>query len=128
MGLADPIWVAAGGALGSALRYGMAGAVQRWNGTDWPLGTFSVNLVGSFVIGALTALVLSRGILSPQARLFVLVGTLGGFTTFSTFSLETLRLLQQGLWWSALTNVALSVGGGLFAAWAGFATATLLGS
>ena len=122
----DWIWVAAGGALGSVLRYQVGGAVQRWNGSDWPLGTLSVNLVGSLVIGGLAHLVLGRGLLSAEARLFTMVGILGGFTTFSAFSMETLRLLQQGAWEYALANMALSVAGGLAAAWAGFALASLL--
>lgn len=120
------LWVAAGGAVGSLLRYQVAGAVQRWNGSDWPLGTLAVNLAGSLVIGGITHLVLARGMFSAEARLFVMVGLLGGFTTFSTFSIETLRLLQQGAWEYALANAALSVAGGLAAAWAGFALIALL--
>ena len=125
-GLFDWVWVALGGALGSVLRYGAGGAVQRWNGSDWPIGTLAVNLAGSFIIGWLAQLILARGIMTPQARLFVMVGVLGGFTTFSTFSLETLRLIQQGGWGPAVTNIVLSVAGGLFAAWAGFAFSSSL--
>jgi CrcB protein len=124
--LFDWIWVALGGALGSVLRYQVAGTVQRWNGSDWPLGTLAVNLLGSLVIGGLAHMVLARGLLSAEARLFMMVGILGGFTTFSTFSMETLRLLQQGAWEHALANMALSVAGGLAAAWAGFVLAGLL--
>lgn len=120
------LWVALGGALGSVLRYQVAGAVQRWNGSDWPLGTLAVNLLGSLLIGGLAHLVLSRGLLSAEARLFMMVGILGGFTTFSAFSLETLRLLQQGAWEYALANMALSLTGGLAAAWAGFALTALI--
>lgn len=118
--LFDWIWVALGGALGSIFRYAAGGAVQRWNGSDWPLGTLAVNIVGSFIIGWLSHLILERGIMTPQTRLFVMVGLMGGFTTFSTFSLETLRLIQQGGWGSAAANIVLSVIGGLAAAWAGF--------
>ena len=124
--LFDWVWVALGGAVGSVLRYGAGGAVQRWNGSDWPLGTLAVNIAGSFIIGWLAQLILTRGIMPPQARLFVMVGILGGFTTFSTFSLETLRLIQQGGWAPAAANVALSVVGGLIAAWAGFAISSSL--
>ncbi|MEE9274259.1 MAG: CrcB family protein, partial [bacterium] len=66
---------------------------------------------------------LARGDAPSQARLLLLVGVLGGFTSFSTFSLDTLRLAQQGSWWPAFLNVALSVGGSLGAAWAGYAVA-----
>lgn len=124
--LFDWVWVALGGALGSVLRYTAGGAVQRWNGSDWPIGTLAVNIAGSFIIGWLAQLILARGIMAPQARLFVMVGVLGGFTTFSTFSLETLRLIQQGGWGPAAANVALSVAGGLIAAWAGFAVSSSL--
>ncbi len=119
----DWIWVATGGAVGSTMRYGMTGAVQRWGGGGWPIGTLAVNVVGSFAIGFLGALFLARGDAPSQARLLLLVGVLGGFTTFSTFSLDTLRLAQQGSWWPAFLNVALSVGGSLGAAWAGYAVA-----
>lgn len=122
----DWLWVAIGGALGSVLRYGAGGAVQRWNGSDWPLGTLAVNIVGSFIIGWLAHLILERGIMAPQARLFVMVGVLGGFTTFSTFSFETLRLLQQGGWAPAAANIVFSVAGGLIAAWSGFALSSSL--
>jgi CrcB protein len=120
------IWVAIGGALGSVLRYGVGGAIQRWNSSDWPVGTLAVNILGSFVIGWLAQQILARGVMTPQARLLVMVGILGGFTTFSTFSLETLRLLQQGGWIPAVANIVFSVAGGLVAAWAGFAIASSL--
>lgn len=122
----DWVWVAIGGAVGSVLRYGTGGVIQRWNGSDWPMGTLTVNILGSFVIGFLAQLILARGIMSPQARLFVMVGLLGGFTTFSTFSLETLRLVQQGGWFPAAVNVIFSVTGGLIAAWAGFSISSSL--
>lgn len=122
----DWVWVAVGGALGSVLRYGAGGVIQRWNGSDWPMGTLTVNILGSFVIGFLAQMILARGIMSPQARLFVMVGLLGGFTTFSTFSLETLRLVQQGGWLPAAANVLFSVTGGLIAAWAGFSISSSL--
>ncbi len=124
--LFDWVWVALGGAAGSVLRYGVGGAVQRWSGSGWPLGTLAVNIAGSFIIGWLAQLILARGIMPPQARLFVMAGLLGGFTTFSTFSLETLRLIQQGGWAPAAANIALSVVGGLIAAWAGFAISSSL--
>ena len=117
------LWVAGGGALGSALRYGLALGVQRRLGAGWPFGTLAVNLLGSFLIGWAFHLLVSREILAEGPRLFIVAGLLGGFTTFSAFSLETLRLLQEGAWPLA----ALSTAGGLLAAWAGFQLASWIG-
>jgi CrcB protein len=122
----DWAWVAIGGAVGSVMRYGTAMAVQRWTRLGFPLATLAVNIIGSFIIGWLAYLVIERDFMSVQARLVVMVGILGGFTTFSTFSLETLRLIQQGGWQAAALNIGLSLAGGLFAAWAGFTLASSL--
>lgn len=121
------LWVAGGGALGSALRYGLALGVQRRLGTGWPFGTLAVNLLGSFLIGWIFHLLVSREILAEGPRLFIVAGLLGGFTTFSAFSLETLRLLQEGAWPLAALYVALSTAGGLLAAWTGFQLAAWIG-
>lgn len=108
-------YIAAGGALGSIGRYWMAGAVDsRFNG-DFPWGTLSVNILGSFAIGILAGMEL----LSSQARLFLMVGICGGFTTFSAFSLQTLNLLRDGLILRAGGNVLLSVVLCLIATWLG---------
>ncbi|HBK78535.1 MAG TPA: fluoride efflux transporter CrcB [Nitrospinae bacterium] len=122
----DWLWVAIGGAAGSVLRYGTTIAVQRWTQSSWPWATFAVNILGSFLIGWLAYLVVGRGAISVQTRLIVMVGLLGGFTTFSTFSLDTLRLIQEGGWRAAAANAVLSVAGGLIAAWAGFNIASSL--
>ncbi|MDA1001045.1 MAG: fluoride efflux transporter CrcB [bacterium] len=114
------LWVALGGAAGSALRYGVANTVQRWSGGAWPLGTLSVNVIGSFVMGLIAALVLTRGFAPDPTRHLVIVGVLGGFTTFSAFSLETFQLFQNGHWGSAAANIAISVAGCVLATWAGF--------
>ena len=116
----DWLWVTIGGAAGSVLRYGTTIAVQRWTQSSWPWATFAVNILGSFLIGWLAYMVVGRGAISVQTRLIVMVGLLGGFTTFSTFSLDTLRLIQEGGWRAAAANAVLSVAGGLIAAWAGF--------
>lgn len=121
------LWVAGGGALGSALRYGLALGVQRRLGAGWPFGTLAVNLLGSFLVGWAFHLLVSREILAEGPRLFIVAGLLGGFTTFSAFSLETLRLLQEGAWPLAALYVALSTAGGLLAAWAGFQLASWIG-
>jgi CrcB protein len=95
-------WVALGGALGSMGRFGLANAVAALTGPQFPWGTLLINIGGSFVIGWFGTLTGSRGALSvpPDIRIFVMVGICGGFTTFSSFSLQTLELLQSGelLW------------------------------
>jgi fluoride exporter len=122
------LWVALGGALGSVARYACSTAAARWLGAGFPYGTLFVNVAGSFATGLLAALVSSEGrpSLGADARAFVLVGVLGGFTTFSSFSFETLELARGGALGAAGTNVALSVVLCLFAAWLGFVAGGLL--
>ncbi len=106
----ETLWVALGGALGSALRYWIAVWALPLSRT-LPLGTIAINIAGSFVIAFFGTLTLSGGRFpAPEsARLFVMVGLCGGFTTFSSFSLQTLDLLRGGAWVRALVNVAVSV-------------------
>ncbi len=114
--------IAAGGALGSVCRYAVQGLVQGSLPGLFPFGTLAVNLAGSLVIGALAALFEAFGG-SPsamQARLFLMVGVMGGFTTFSSFSLENLNLLRAGEWRTALLYVLSSNVGGLLLAFAGY--------
>lgn len=110
--------IAVGGALGSVARYVMAGQVSRWAGGDFPWGVLAVNVVGSFVMGLLVELTALRWSVSPELRALLLVGVLGGFTTFSSFSLDAALLIERGAWGPALGyvlgSVALSIGG-LFA-------------
>lgn len=114
------LWVGLGGFLGSIGRYLLSGYVQHlMRATGFPYGTLVVNLVGCLLIGFLSQWAGARGFLSPEARLFVFMGLLGGFTTFSTFSNETMNLWQAGAGAAALTNVALHVVLGLGAAWVG---------
>ena len=122
------LWVAAGGALGSVARYACTGLAVRWLGAGFPWGTLFVNVSGSFVIGVLAALVTAdgRAALGPDARAFFMVGILGGFTTFSSFSLETLDLARSGAVGAAAANAALSLVSCLVAVWLGFAAAGLL--
>ena len=112
--------VAAGGAIGSALRYGLALFVQGPLGASWPFGTLAANVIGSFIIGCMYELLVARELFSEEVRLFTMIGLLGGFTTFSAFSLETLLMFQEGDWLLAALYVALSVIGCLLAVWAGF--------
>lgn len=104
------LWIAAGGALGTIARYWFAiWALPISRHLPW--GTISINIIGSFVIGFVGTLTLASGRypLSETARLFVMVGFCGGFTTFSSFSLQTLDLLRNGAWSRALLNIGLSV-------------------
>ena len=110
--------IAAGGGAGSVLRYLMAGWVQRLVGETFPAGTLVVNMTGCLLIGVLSAL-FSATLIPEAYRMAVLVGVLGGFTTFSTFGLETFTLLNSGQALRALANVLLSVFVGLAAVWFG---------
>ena len=111
------LWVGFGGFLGSIGRYLLGGYVQHLlRGTGFPYGTLAVNLTGCLLIGFLSQWVETRGFFSPDARLFVFVGLLGGFTTFGN---ETMNLWQGGDSAAAFTNVVLHVGLGLGAAWLG---------
>ena len=97
---------ALGGALGSVARYAVSLGAARWLGAGFPWGTLIVNVAGSFAIGLLAALVTADGrpALGGDARAFVMIGLLGGFTTFSSFSLETLNLARSGALGAAATN------------------------
>jgi fluoride exporter len=108
-----------GGGLGSVLRYALATAVQRSFPGSFPAGTFLVNLAGCFAIGLVGALGLERAALSPEARTFLMVGILGGFTTFSSFAWETLGLLSVKDVARAVLYVGGSVVLGLLGAVAG---------
>lgn len=100
--------IAAGGAIGTLLRYGLAGVVLARSRGGFPWGTLAVNLSGCFAIGLLWELFM-RSTAGPDARAFVFVGLLGGFTTFSSFGLETFHLIDEGQWGFAAANVLVSV-------------------
>ena len=125
------LWVAAGSALGGVARYWMALGVARLTGPAFPWGTILINIVGSFVIGffgSLTAAGSGRIAVPPDVRTFVMVGICGGFTTFSSFSLQTLDLLRDGRAPQALANILLSVALCLAAVAIGHYGATAFGS
>ena len=91
--------VAAGGALGAGLRHLASGAIVRRLGNDWPFATFSINIVGSLLLGLLTGWLAFKGAEgSHNIRLLIGTGVMGGFTTFSTFSVETGLLIERGRW------------------------------
>jgi len=122
IGLMTWMAVAIGGALGSMARHGVNHLVHaRWLTTRFPVGTVAVNLLGCFVIGALAGLLASERIVMRQHwREFVFVGLLGGFTTFSTFGLDTFLLARTHSGGYAALNVALQVAGGFAAVWLGY--------
>ncbi|MGO1075149.1 fluoride efflux transporter CrcB [Inquilinus sp. CA228] len=119
------LWVAAGSALGGMARYWCSGFVAERAGEAFPWGTLIINVLGSFVIGLFGGLTGPDGrfLVSPEVRIFVMVGLCGGYTTFSAFSLQTLALMQEGEWARAGANVGLSVVLCLIAVWLGVAAA-----
>jgi CrcB protein len=120
--------VAIGGAAGSVARYKLSGFVLHHT-IDWrfPAGTFLVNVLGCLVAGVLAGLAEKHELLSPETRLLLFTGVLGGFTTFSAFGLETVFLLRRGETLVAGANIILSVLAGLAALWIGLGAASLKG-
>jgi CrcB protein len=107
--------VGAGGFIGSILRYWLSGLAHRWVQDAFPAGTLLVNVLGCLAIGAFWGLVEYRELFSPETRLFITVGILGGFTTFSAFGYETFALLHDREYWAALANVSANVLAGIAA-------------
>jgi CrcB protein len=118
--------VGIGGFLGSVARYVMSGAVQSLAGGTFPYGTLAVNLVGCFGIGGLSELAETRGFLSAEARALLIIGVLGGFTTFSTFGNETMNLVRDAEWPQAAIYVAAHLVLALAAVWLGRTTVYLI--
>lgn len=126
--LALSAWIALGGALGSVLRFWCSLAVARAVGETFPWGTLLVNIVGSFLIGlvAVTTGPDGRLLISSTSRQFIMVGIFGGYTTFSSFSLQTLNLALDGEWVLAGANILLSVVLCLLGVWLGHAAGLLV--
>ena len=124
MELSKVIAVGLGGFLGAVSRYWVSGLAQKLS-DRFPFGTLTVNLIGSFILGVLATLFLEKVIVNQELRLFLLVGLLGAFTTYSTFSLETINLLRGGAWLFASLNIIANVMGTLIAVWAGMGIAKL---
>ncbi len=118
--------IALGGALGAVLRYWTSTGIYAILGRGFPYGTLMVNVVGSLLMGLLTVLMLERMNVSPELRGGLLIGLLGAFTTFSTFSIETLFLVEQGELLKAFLNVTISVVVCVIAAWFGLIIGRLL--
>jgi CrcB protein len=122
------LWVAIGGALGSVGRFWLNGIISAKFGETFPFGTLAINITGSFVIGIIAALAIPEGRMDSQSRAFatqfLMIGICGGYTTFSSFSLQTLNLLRDREWFYAFGNIFLSVALCMVAVWLGW----LLGS
>jgi len=128
MSLAIAMWVALGSALGGVARYWCSGIVAQQVGETFPWGTLIVNVVGSFLIGLIATVSGTDGrfIIPAEARQFMMVGILGGFTTFSSFSLQTLTLARDGEWLLAGANIVGSVVLCLIMVWVGHMLATVI--
>jgi len=114
------LYIGVGGFMGAIARFWLSGRVQDLSGSiGFPYGTLAINLVGCFLLGILSYLIDVRGMFTPEVRSLLIVGLLGAFTTFSTFSMETFNLLAAGESVRALLNISSSVIFGLAAVWAG---------
>ncbi|MBS1496338.1 MAG: fluoride efflux transporter CrcB [Bacteroidetes bacterium] len=111
------ILVGIGGGIGAMLRYLLYYFLKT---TDFPLGTLVINIIGSFIIGLVIAASIKNVSFSAEAKLFLATGICGGFTTFSSFSVENILLIQEGRLNTALLYTLLSVAGGIAATWLGF--------
>jgi CrcB protein len=122
--------VAVGGALGSMARFWLGGLVSARFGETFPWGTLLVNISGSFLIGVFYSITEpgARGMASPGTRAFLMTGICGGYTTFSSFSLQTLNLLREGEWLYACGNAVLSVVLCMIAVWLGYLCGVALNS
>jgi CrcB protein len=118
--LLNLLLVAIGGALGSVVRYMLSTAILRATGTLFPLGTFVVNAIGCLVFGAIAGAASQRVQVAPELRVFLLVGVLGGFTTFSSYAFESFSLVRDGQFLAASANIVGQVVSGLAGVWVGF--------
>lgn len=121
--MANLLALAIAGALGTLSRYWLSALVQRLIGTAFPWGTFAVNILGSFLFGLLWSLAEERKLLSAEARVIILTGFMGAFTTFSTFAFETAAYLRASQWTLAVANILAQLMVGLLAMFAGMAIA-----
>ncbi|MGE5315631.1 MAG: fluoride efflux transporter CrcB [Acidobacteriota bacterium] len=126
MSVGNYLVVFLGGGIGAALRYWLSGTIARTSGSAFPIGTVTVNIAGCFLIGLFMTAFEERFLVTPQLRLFLTIGILGGFTTFSTFSYETVMMLKDAEYMSASLNAALSLFSCLLATYAGGALGRFL--
>jgi CrcB protein len=125
----NTLLVGIGGFIGSILRYLTVTLIFNLvDYPDFPYGTMVVNIIGCFVIGVLSGLAETRDIITPELRIFLFIGILGGFTTFSSFGYDTFGLLRDGSFFYAAINVIVQVFIGLGAVWLGYSLARLIWS
>jgi CrcB protein len=124
--LARTVLVGVGGFMGASARYLVGGVVYRYLPATFPYATFLINVTGCFLIGALAVLAEERFVLGPGAKLFWMVGVLGGYTTFSTYGYETAALVREGSYAAATVNALGQVVAGLIAVWVGAAAVRAL--
>lgn len=115
-----------GGAIGTGLRYLASSLAARWMGADFPYGTLIVNVAGSFLIGLIQQIATTTLLIPDTTRLFLTVGIMGGLTTYSTFSHETVRLVQTGAWGHAWVNVLVTTAACLGVCFLGIAVGRLV--
>lgn len=120
------IYIGLAGGAGTLMRYWLSEWTARRFGETFPTGTLLVNLAGCFLAGLLFCLMFDRYLINPTLRTVVLIGLLGGFTTFSSFGLQTFTLLRDGEVGLALFNIAISNSGGLLMVWVGYSLAKVL--
>jgi CrcB protein len=113
------LWVGFGGFCGAIARYLLGGWIAARFGPQFPWGTLVINLSGSFILGVVATLLAERLVAPPQVRLFIAIGFLGAYTTFSTFTYETLALWENGSYLRAAANIFGSLLAGLLAVWLG---------
>ena len=116
-------YIAAGSAIGGVSRYLLGGILQRQSGDTFPVGTLVINITGSFLLGLILRYAVDTPTLSAETRAFLTIGFCGGYTTFSTFSYETVALMEDGQWLRGGAYVVLSVGLSLLAVFLGLAAA-----
>lgn len=116
-------YIAAGSAVGGVSRYLLGGVIQRLLDTTFPAGTLIINVTGSFLLGVIIRIAMDTPWISPEVRAFLTIGVCGGYTTFSTFSYESVAMLADGEWTRAALYVVASVGLSLLAAFLGLAAA-----
>ena len=113
------LFIAVAGALGTLSRYALGGLIQRLTGTTFSWGTLVINILGCLIIGYIMQVALTADIIPANLRVIITIGFIGAFTTFSTFSYETLKLFEDGAFLSAVVNIIFNVGFGLAATFFG---------
>ena len=116
------LFIGLGGFLGSIARYALSTSIYRAVGESFPYGTLAVNIIGCFIIGLLMTVFQDRFVVHPNFRFLIIVGVLGGFTTFSSFSYETFALMKAGNFIDAAMNSIISLTGCVVATWGGYFT------